>query len=382
MGPHLHFEVRESVTERPLNPGLFLHLGDERAPNVRGVYVYHFSKEGYLLARHKFGVKMDENGVYQVGKLTMASGKVGIGIQADDFMKGSWNKLGVYDMRMYVKGCEIFAMRMDTMSFEQNRLVNELKDFDLYKKGEMVYMTFGNYQSRLLGVRSVNDGLIQLVRDSVLPVEFVLSDINENCSRMRLSLQGGDTVSELVVDSSVLLLDYWRVRAWRVGSYCLTVDSNAIPRVIKVESKIVRIVVDSFCEREIFWITDEAVPLLKNARLRVKGEFSKKHVLCLVDEKGKLSPLRTWWDGQELCAETRLLGSYSVAIDTISPMIRYLGVQNRNVCFRVRDYFSRIGVYRGEVNGRWCLFVYDAKRNLLSASLQEPVFRKGKIKLF
>ena len=280
-----------------------------------------------------------------------------------------------------MKGHEVFTMRMDTMSFEQNRLVNELKDFDLYKKGEMVYTTFGNYLPRLLGVRSENDGLIQLKRDSVLPVEFVLSDINGNCSRIRLRLRGGDAASGVVVDSGAILLDYWRACAWRVGPYCLTVDSNAIPRVIKVEPQVVRVVVDSSREREVFRITDRAVPLLKDARLRVKGEFSKKHVLCLVDEKGNLSPLRTRWNGQELWAATRLLGSYSVAIDTISPESRYLGVQNRNVCFRVRDHFSGIGVYRGEVNGKWCLFVYDAKRNLLSASLQEPVFRKWKNKV-
>lgn len=45
------------------------------------------------------------------------------------------------------------------------------------------------------------------------------------------------------------------------------------------------------------------------------------------------------------------------------------------------DDLSGIASYRVEVNGKWCLFTYDAKNRLLEGSLNEPVFVKGKNKL-
>ena len=41
--------------------------------------------------------------------------------------------------------------------------------------------------------------------------------------------------------------------------------------------------------------------------------------------------------------------------------------------------FSGIATYRGEVNGRWCLFSYDPRYNLMRCSLKEPVFVSGQV---
>ena len=40
-GPHLHFEIRDSKTQHPLNPQLFgLHFKDAFAPTINGIMVY------------------------------------------------------------------------------------------------------------------------------------------------------------------------------------------------------------------------------------------------------------------------------------------------------------------------------------------------------
>src|SRR5690606_30483797 len=40
-GPHLHFEIRDTETQHPLNPQLFgLHFNDKFAPTINGIMVY------------------------------------------------------------------------------------------------------------------------------------------------------------------------------------------------------------------------------------------------------------------------------------------------------------------------------------------------------
>lgn len=92
----------------------------------------------------------------------MPVGMVGIGIQSDDYMKDSWNKLGVYDLSVSANGQEVFKMTMNELSFDQAFLVNELKDFHHYRGNRLVYLTFGNYQGQLLPVRNQNGGFISV----------------------------------------------------------------------------------------------------------------------------------------------------------------------------------------------------------------------------
>lgn len=61
---------------------------------------------GLLSARVE--VKNTGNRVFRGGKIGVPVGMVGIGIQSDDYMKDSWNKLGVYDLSVSANGQEVF----------------------------------------------------------------------------------------------------------------------------------------------------------------------------------------------------------------------------------------------------------------------------------
>lgn len=138
-GPHLHFEVRDTKSERALNPLRFLSVKDQTGPSVRGVYVYPISNEGVRNATRRVEVKNTGNRVFRGGKVGVPAGMVGIGIQSDDYMKDSWNKLGVYDLSVSANGQEVFKMTMNELSFDETFLVNELKVFII--TGKTVWFT-------------------------------------------------------------------------------------------------------------------------------------------------------------------------------------------------------------------------------------------------
>ena len=188
MGPHLHFEVRETESEHALNPLNYLSVADETGPNVRGVYVYTFSREGVNAGARRVEVKNTGSRVYRGGKISVPAGNVGVGVQADDFMKDSWNKLGVYDMEVSANGEKIFELKMDRLSFDQSPLVNTIKDFHQYREGRYVYLAFGDCQSRLLGASNRQGGFIGVQKDSVVDVAIELLDINGNRSKVLFQL--------------------------------------------------------------------------------------------------------------------------------------------------------------------------------------------------
>ena len=380
-GPHLHFEVRDTKSERALNPLRFLSVKDQTGPSVRGVYVYPISNEGVRNAARRVEVKNTGNRVFRGGKVGVPAGMVGIGIQSDDYMKDSWNKLGVYDLSVSTNGQEVFKMTMNELSFDQTFLVNELKDFHHYRENRLVYLTFGNYQEQLLSVSNQNGGFIPVEKDSVVDVTVDLSDINGNRSRIMFQLWGKSPSRELVLADGEKLLMNHQNDSLKKGKYTLWLEADALSYPIVCKPEVSSRLRDSVETIEVFSTGKQIYPLMKNARLVVGGKFPEKSVICLLEKNNRFSALKTQWTEEGLEAFPRVLGEYTVRQDTIAPVIFYTGRAGQKIRFRMVDDLSGISSYRVEVNGKWCLFAYDAKNRLLEGNINEPVFVKGKNRL-
>ena len=380
-GPHLHFEVRDTKTEHVLNPLRFLLVKDQTGPNVRGVYVYPVSNEGLRTSPYRVEVKNTGNRVFRGGRGCVPAGRVGIGVQSDDYMKDSWNKLGVYDLSVSANGREVFKMIMNELSFDQTFLVNELKDFHHYRDSRLVYLTFGNYQEQLLSVCNQDRGFILVEKDSVVDVVVDLSDINGNRSKIMFQLWGKFPSLEWGLAEGEKLLMNHQSDSLKKGKYTLWLEADALSHPIVCKSVVYSCLRDSVETIEVFSTGKQIYPLMKSARLRVSGKFPEKSVICLLEKNKRFSALKTRWTEEGLEASSRVLGEYTVRQDTIAPVILYMGRAGRKIRFRIADDLSGISSYRVEVNGKWCLFTYDAKNRLLEGNINEPVFVKGKNRL-
>ena len=348
---------------------------------MRGVYVYPISNEGVRNAARRVEVKNTGNRVFRGGKVGVPAGMVGIGIQSDDYMKDSWNKLGVYDLSVSTNGQEVFKMTMNELSFDQTFLVNELKDFHHYRENRLVYLTFGNYQEQLLSVSNQNGGFIPVEKDSVVDVTVDLSDINGNRSRIMFQLWGKSPSRELVLADGEKLLMNHQNDSLKKGKYTLWLEADALSYPIVCKPEVSSRLRDSIETIEVFSTGKQIYPLMKNARLVVGGKFPEKSVICLLEKNNRFSALKTHWTEEGLEAFPRVLGEYTVRQDTIAPVIFYTGRAGQKIRFRMVDDLSGISSYRVEVNGKWCLFAYDAKNRLLEGNINEPVFVKGKNRL-
>ncbi len=371
-GPHLHFEVRNTKTEHPYNPLLFYKILDQKPPVARILYLYMVQGEGGVELLRRCPLKNTGVGRYDAGMVSVPEGKVGIGLWATDYMNDSWNRLGVYRLDVMAGQDTLFRMQMDSCAFEQSRYINEIKDFDRHKEKETVYRCFGYHADCLMWTDVWKDGFVYVQRDSVVRVKVNLWDINGNHSVLTVRLKGKVARQDTCCGT---LLRYDEMNVVELPDGRLELDSGALFYSLRNE---VRIEQDTL-GRKIWILADKDVPLLKKGRLLVRGNYSDR---CLVYEltlDGRLSAVETSRQEDGLLAEIGYLNRYVVMEDTIAPTIRFLGkLSGRILRFEIDDELSGIGDYRGEVNGKWCLFSYDPRVKMLECGLSEPVFVKGR----
>lgn len=373
-GPHLHFEVRDTKSERALNPLNYYKIRDVIPPKVKMIYVYGISKAGKVEMIRQVALKAVSPGRYSGGQITVPAGSIGIGVFAEDNMNDSNNKLGVYKLEVLAVKDTIFRMKMDTCAFEQSCYINEIKDFYRYKKRETVYRCFGNYQCQVACVENKKCGVIHLSKDSSVPVTINVADINGNHSEVKLVLKGGVERKEIDIDDRSILRHDQAYHLELPGCQ-LRIDSGAL---LSSVEKVLKVKKDSVSGRTVFIFSETDTPLVKKAQLTLAGNFSDKTVICELGAQGGMYPLVTSRNESGISATIGYLNRYTTAEDLVAPSITYLGVSpDRQVKFKIKDDFTGIAEYRGEVNGEWCLFAYDAKNSLFSCSLNELVFEKG-----
>lgn len=371
-GPHLHFEVRDTKTENILNPLFYYKIRDVIPPKIKALYFYRIADDGCVMLLRRCNVKMSRPDLYTCETQALPAGNIGIAVFAEDYMNDSSNKLGLYRLELMSGADTLFSWRMDACSFDQSCFINEMKDFDCYKKRETVYRCFGNYQHQVLGVKNKDAGQILLKKDSLVNVKLRLGDINGNHSEIKIRLKGGAGKSE---DKHREVVEYEQGHSLEGLGFCLTLEPgslySSVPKTHRSE-------IDSLSGSPVIVLSEKDVPLLKKGDLFLSGNFSPRTVICELDGKGRKYPVATSRVSGGLSAKIGYLSRYTTVEDSVAPIITYLGISSdRHLRFKIKDNLTGIADYRGEVNGNWCLFVYDAKNDLFSCSLAEPVFEAG-----
>jgi len=374
-GPHLHFEVRNTRTEHTLNPLHYYSIRDTKAPVVRKLYLYTIGEQETVRMFRQYSPKAGADGGYQLGRIAVPAGRIGIGVFATDFMNDSWNKLGIYRMTLVAGQDTVFTFQMDSCAFDQNTYINAVKDFGYYKQKETVYRCFGNYQEDFLSIRNRRKGYIEVARDSSVRVLLTLTDINRNRSRVSLVLKGTAPYPQSTEEKP--LLRYDEAHTLKLPGCRVELPAGAlfasIPEYLRKEQ-------DLQTGDSVFVLAEEDTPLFKKARLILDGDFGSRAIICEVDNHNRKYPLETFRTANGLEANIGYLNRYTVLEDVQAPELLYLGkFPDRSLRFRVKDDLSGIAGWRGEVNGKWCLFSYDPRIDLLQCSLTEPVFLPGQV---
>src|SRR5690606_5331637 len=128
-GPHLHFEIRDTKTQRPLNPQLFgLRFTDNFSPTINGITVYDLNDKifnEHTPRRHQ-RIKAIGSGHYALVNDTPISvnGAFGLGINTIDRHRAGGFRNGVYSIELFLDGNLLSSVVFEELDFNTNRAIH------------------------------------------------------------------------------------------------------------------------------------------------------------------------------------------------------------------------------------------------------------------
>jgi hypothetical protein len=395
-GPHLHFEIRETSTERPLNPLLFgFDIKDKIAPTVQSIWVVPISDDARVNEKQSptsFEL-VSAGGHYtlkQKSPITVSS-EVGLAINAIDRLDGQDNRCGVYRIELYSNGNLIYSQRMDSISFNSTRALNAHTIYSKYRTTKASIHRSYRLPGNPLGIyeRLVNEGKITVSESSKIPMEYRIFDVAGNYTTVKFELQGGKSALPISSKPTDAIAE-WR---WdqnnrfensdiklNVPQGCLYENLHlTIRKSNKVASANGPTICVATADVPAHLKYDISLPLGN-----LKPELHKKALIVRYDaDKNDVIAEGGATESGWLKTQTNYFGYFAVMIDTIKPSIQSLSFKSdmkaqSSFTFKISDALSGIDQIIPEIDGQWALMEYDAKSNRLTYYFDNRYIQRGK----
>lgn len=371
-GPHLHYELRHTKSEKPVNPLFFgLKVADDVKPRIKGLAVYPVDDESSVEGKNEPFYFTTKDYVY-------ANGTIAFGINTDDQVGASTNKNGPFTYELYLDNELSFRFECDSFSYSEPKYVNSLIDYQRFKeKGNRYVRTEVDPFNRLT-MYEVKNGVVEVAEGDTLDVRFKIGDYAGNISTASFKVVG---ISPVEIEKEPLSRSCYFVKA--DGS----LNSQIVIENFEVDLEKGTLFKDAWiktgqtdpngcCSRcYAFGKSTEAVFKLFKVRIKPNEEWDKnsKFYIAYFDDNGKESSLggKLMEDGY-VETSTRSLGRYALRIDSIAPKIKVVNFKENDTItssntlkIKITDDMTGIDSYNLYANDAWILGQYDAKSNLL-----------------
>ena len=383
-GPHLHFEIRETESENPIDPLIFYRsrIKDTRPPIVQSVALYPITGKGIIDSvgeKRVYLLASPSSDVYRIDTLIRAWGRIGIALKCHDLMDGTSNIYGVKNIRLLIDSTLIFNSNLSRFSFVESRYLNSLIDYGAWKRGEgfyqKCYLEPGN---RLSFIEAFNRGVIAIDEEREYRITAELEDEYSNLSHLEISILGvpQDIVTEAPPCEEYFL---WRdTNRFRKKGIDFEVPKGAI--------------YESFCfdysvdEEEnplaaVHFLHNEETPLHTWCRLslRPKEDLHQNKTQYGIEKR---TPKGSTWIGGIykqgwVEGEIREFGVYTLGIDSLPPVITPVGtpgqwVAKKTIELHLTDNRSGIDNFKTYIDGKFVLFEINKKSIITTNLLRVP----------
>lgn len=389
--PHLHFEIRDTKTEETIDPLLWYsnRIKDTTRPQFKKIALYASKGEGALNTgdeKHLVTPVKNKQGTWVLNsKLPTAWGKIGIGMNAYDYMDGTSNTYGICNISLYLENELIFQQDMSRFSFSQTRYINSLTDFELREKnGTWIMKSFLEPENKLkIYLTAKNRGYIDIREEKVYHFRYEIKDRAGNASEIRFEVQG-QKKNLTEVKKGKFFFEAWLPNQFSnadiqldfpAGTFYQSLDFQYAQKTYEGCS-------------DVYELHHSSTPMNQfvPAKFRIQKDIhpnKEQYYLAKQDKDGRFKYVGgTYFDGW-IKAKIRDLGNYTVLIDTVPPKIVGLNLENavKNRLFRIRisDEVSGVKTWRGTIDGAWVLFEFDCKTSQLRYNFDDSRLSKGAV---
>lgn len=396
-GPHLHYEVRKSENENPVNPLLFdFGTGDDINPVLEKVFIYPVGKNSSVNGERRIK-RINVSGghgnyYFAEGEEIKISGIAGFGIKAYDLLNDSYNKCSAYSIELKIDSTTVYKYVMDEFSYSESRYINSHIDYETYIREktyiERAYILPNDKLSTYKS--SINRGLVHFSENRNYNVKFIVSDIHNNKSVLSFTIKG-DSASyhqnTKAPDNLSAVMPYNRSNRFRSEGLSLTIPAGALYDTLFFEYRHNKGNDDMLSE--VHYIHNKYTPLQRSYSLSIKpsvipaGKESKLLLVQMSDDYRKSAVSSTYTEGY-VTGDPLSFGMFFVGIDTVGPGIYVNNLtdgidlsERKEMRIRIEDDLSGIKSYEPLIDGKWALFEYDQKNSTIIYRFDPKRISKG-----
>lgn len=371
-GPHLHFEVRDTQTEEPMDPIEYYKdlIQDTRPPQIQGVMIYPMPGKGVVNgSRRKLELKpvTAKNGRQTLTGKIEAWGEIGLALKGYDYMDNTTNIYGIKDIILTADSQVIFRSDLNRFAFSETRYLNSFTDYEEWKEHRSFYMkSFVEPGNRLRFIESLNRGILTIDEPRTYHLTYRVADAFGNTTQLSIWIEGKEQPVPAIDTDGAELFHWWSDN--RFGAKGIRL---AIPKGNLYDDLYFRYSAkeDSATQRITHTLHNKPVALHKAAQLSLRLPAdtleNKRQYGIIRLQKGR----RSWAGGVYrngwIDADIKELGTYTTGQDVVPPTITPLNpatwVSKQAISLRLSDNLSGVMTYRGEIDGQFVLFEMNSK---------------------
>ena len=383
-GPHLHFEIRDAKSQKPLNPLLFnLPISDSQRPQIQKLFLFYPKNNAVLTHSEPIALQKVNDSNYNT-PVVSSSGKMGLGLQMFDRQDLSYNKNGIYKAKLEINGKTITQFQFDQLNYSDSDKLFINIDYPTFKKNKnkIQKLFFQDHKPLTFMKLMTTEGLFNIEPGKSYQVKVVVEDFSGNTSYIVMYIEGiKKQIPNKKLDGKLIepRLDYlFSLNDKEVYFPKKTFFQDAFIQIEEAQNNLS--------------IGPNLFPFQKpyEIRFKINEEDTLKLRQTFIGKKigKKISFLPTVIDNGHWTTKLKDMGDYTLAKDSIPPQIvpsnfkanQWLS-KFRFMKVKISDDFSGIKSYRGTINGKWILFEYDPKRNLLTYDFSDKTFKLAKHEL-
>lgn len=393
--PHLHFEIRETASEKPINPYFFGYkVPDNTKPEITGIFIYPINEtasiNGKRFVKKIKPIKGKGDYFLSLADSLIVNGSIGFGIEGYDTESRSSNQNGIFSIELLSGGKRIYYHELEKLSFETSRYVNAHIDYqEKQKNNRKIQKCFLSRNNKLEIYKDVvNNGIINFTDDSVHWIKIIVRDFNGNGSQIMMKVKSTSKIKVIakIPDPKKTHFD------------CLKEN-----KVIKDDIQIILPPLTLYDDLDFNYffsppaketysklhhIMNSSVPVQKPYELAIRpsgliDSLQKKACIISINDKGKRNYEGGNFINGFVSTQTKTFGNFAVVIDTTGPKLKpvFNYIKDKTVEMKgfkkigiiAKDDLSGIKKYNAFIDGNWVLCEYEFKEDLLFYTFDEHV---------